>query len=230
MAELLEEQSKSFFDLQSSRPPGTTVAVLIPVLSRRGQGRESSRRALLVALPRKRTMLRAFLLVAVAFFVGVGASLDPDLGQGRQQQIDCDSPEYQKSSLTLLSSKKFAAMYLRTGHMRQFEASGISIGPTGKGENVFFFFSPGRVRRRKGGKKEEAGRSSSLLAAHPPTHPSPHILQSPSSSTTPTPWARSTRRWPRRESCSESAAARRATGRAWRGATTAAAGRRRCWR
>jgi hypothetical protein len=37
LAELLEEQSKSFFDLQSSRPPGTTAAILIPVLSRRGQ-------------------------------------------------------------------------------------------------------------------------------------------------------------------------------------------------
>lgn len=105
-------------------------------------------------------MLLRVLLLAAAFIGVAFAALDLgdlhlDLRRQRegtpqqQQQPDCDSASYQKSSLTLLSSKKFAAMYLRSAHMRQFEASGVSIGPSGQGERreerkkrerEFFFF------------------------------------------------------------------------------------------
>ena len=91
-------------------------------------------------------MLRAFLVhvAALVAYVGIGvAALDLDdldlrqRQQQQQQQPDCDSAAYQKASLTLLSSKKFAAIYLRAGHMRQFEGSGVSIGPNGKVAVVF---------------------------------------------------------------------------------------------
>ena len=119
------------------------LVLLILVLSRRDRGRTSLNRYL--SLRKATTMLRALLVAAALFLSIVGiaggaAAHDPNnKNDALRQQPDCDSAVYQKSSLTLLSSKKFAAMYLRAGHMRQFEGSGISIGPTGKGEEFLFF-------------------------------------------------------------------------------------------
>ena len=124
------------------RPPS---ALSIGFIAPRVEARERSRYALRVKSARKPAMMLRVLLLAAAFIGVAFAALDLgdlhlDLRRQReetpqqQQQPDCDSASYQKSSLTLLSSKKFAAMYLRSAHMRQFEASGVSIGPSGQGE------------------------------------------------------------------------------------------------